>query len=63
MAAELLRFSVFQNDASRYLGFCWILFSDNPQRLRDDLKLRLKFYVNPFYTFEDITISIFRNLA
>ena len=62
-AAELLRFSVFQNGGRRNLGFCLILFSDHPRSLPDDLKLRLKFYVDPIYTFEDIAISIFENLA
>ena len=39
-AAELLRFSVAEG---RHLGFCWILFSDHPWSLPDDLKLCLKF--------------------
>ena len=62
-AAELLRFSVFQNGGRRHLGFGWILFSDHPRSLTDDLTLRLKFYVDPTYTFEDIAISFFGNLA
>jgi len=61
--AELWTFSIFQNGGRRHLGFCWILFSDQAQSLPDDLKLWLKFYVDPIYTFEDIAISIFRNLA
>jgi len=63
MAAELLRFSVFQNGIRRHLGFCWIVFSDHPRSLPDDLKLCLKFHVDPIYTLEDIAISIFENLA
>jgi len=60
----ILRFSVFQNGGGDYhLGFCWILFSDHPRCLPDDLKLCLKFYVDLIYTFEDTAISIFRNLA
>ena len=62
-AAEILRFSVFQNGGRRQFGFCWILFSDHPRSLPDDLKLCLKFYVDPIYTFEDIAISILGNLA
>jgi len=31
--------------AGRHPGFCWILFSDDPRSLRNDLKLCLKFYV------------------
>ena len=62
-AADLLRFSVFQNGGRRHLGFCWNLFSDHPRSLTDDLKLRLKFYIDPIYTFEHIAISIFKNLA
>jgi len=50
MAAELLRFSVCQNRGRRHLGFGWILFSDYPRSLPDDLKLCLKFYVDPIYT-------------
>ena len=44
----------------------WILLVfilDGPRSLTDDMKLCLKFYVDPIYTFEDIAISIFRNLA
>jgi len=62
-AAELLRFSFVQNGGPRHLGFCCILFSDHPRSLTDGLKLCLKFYVDPIYTFEDIAISIFENLA
>ena len=62
-AAELLRFSVFQDGGRRHIGFCWILFSDHPRSLTDDLKLCFKFRVDPIYTFEDIAISIFENLA
>jgi len=49
--------------AGRHLGFGWILFSDHPRSLPGDPKLRLKFYVDPIYTFEDIVISIVGNLA
>jgi len=56
-------FLFFQNGGRRHLGFCWILFPDHPRSLPDDLKLCLKFYINPTYTFEDIAISIFGNLA
>jgi len=62
-AAELWTFSFFQNGGRRHLGFGWILFSGHPRSLNDDLKLCLKFYVDPTYTFEDIAISIFGNLA
>jgi len=44
----------------------WILLDfilDHPQSLTDDLKLCLKFYVDPTYTLKDIVISIFENLA
>jgi len=44
----------------------WILLDfifRPPRSLPDDLKLCLKFYVDPIYTFEDIAISIFGNLA
>jgi len=56
----IFRFSKWRR---RHLGFCLILFSDHPRSLPDDLNLRLKFYVDPIYTFEDIAISIFENLA
>jgi len=62
-AAELLRFSDFQNGGRRRLGFRLILFSDQPRSLPGNLKLCLKFYVSPIYIFEDIAISILRNLA
>jgi len=63
-AAELLQFSVFQNGGRRHLGFCWILFSDQSRSLADDLKLCLKFYIDPIYTFADINaISIFKHLT
>ena len=47
--AELLHFSVFQNGGRRHLGFGWILFSGHPRSLNDDLKLRLKFYVDLYF--------------
>jgi len=53
----------FQNGGRRHLGFCWILFSDHPRSLSDDLKLCLKFYVDQIYTFEDVAISIFGNFT
>jgi len=63
ISAELLRFSVFQDGVRRHLRFCWIVFSDHSRSLPDDRKLCLKFYVDPIYTFEDIAISNFGNLA
>ena len=60
MAAELLLFFVFQNGGRRHHGFGWILFSDHQQRLPDDLKLCLKFYVDPIYTLEGIAIVRFQ---
>jgi len=49
IAAELWRFSVFQNGGRRHLGFGWILLSDHPRSIPDDLNLYLKFYVDPIY--------------
>jgi len=60
-AAELWKLSFFKMASDHHLGFCWILFSDHPRSLPDELKLSLKFYFYPIYTFE--YIAIFRNLA
>jgi len=56
-------FPFLKKAVGRHLGFCWILISDHSQSLPDDLKLCLKFYAEPIYTFKDIAISIFRNMA
>jgi len=62
---SMLTFSIVGRYRNRLgnLGFRWILFSDHPRSPLDDLKLCLKFHVDPIYTFEDIAILIFGILA
>jgi len=52
-AAELLRFPVFQNGGRPPFWILLDFITNYPRSPTDELKLRLKFYVNPIYTFKD----------